>query len=133
MTINVGGSSGGFEVETASGINIVAAGASGVLFTITPAEGKSIRLTYLTQTNSTGRESGLSLDVGTKNIFSGANLVGSSVNAGNLAINDISIGTSTLSGSISQSIQGKPDEAIVLTKDAGTTDNNVIYAYEVGQ
>jgi len=133
MTINVGGGGGVLDVETISGINIVASGASGALFTITPASGKSVRLTCLTQTNSTGREVGLSLTVGTKNIFSGANLVGSSVTTGNLAVNDISIGTSTVSGSISQSIQGKPDEAITLVKDSGPTIYNVIYAYEVGQ
>ena len=59
--------------------------------------------------------------------------MGSSVTTGNLAVNDISIGTSTVSGSISQSIQGKPDEAITLVKDSGPTIYNVIYAYEVGQ
>ena len=111
----------------------MAIGATGAIFTITPASGKSIRLTYLTQANSTGRESGLTLTVGSKTLFSGKNLVGVGVNVSAITDNDFSIGANNNAGYTTASIQGKAGEAITLTKDAGSTAQKIIYAYEVGQ
>jgi hypothetical protein len=133
MTINVGGGGGVLDVETISGIITVSPGATGAIFVITPASGKSVRLTYLTQYNSTNRENGLTLTVGSKTLFSGKNLYGVGLNVNNITNNDFSIGANANAGYTTASIQGKPGEAITLTKDVGSTVQRILYAYEVGQ
>ena len=131
MTIEVGKSGGGvFVTRFASATLVIAAGASGAVFTITPPTGQRVKLNAL---SSNGTESNTEITVGGVAIISGKALARMPYAAGSYCIlvsgGDPNI--QNMAGALS-SIVGNVDEAIVFKLITGSTVGSVKYSYEFG-
>jgi len=117
-----GGSGGGLkmsELNTAIPSAIVAP-ASGTLFTITPSASQYVYLTKLVTTSVTD-ETGITLTVGGRTIFT-AGVVGNSNEAN-------TIGSGSTPQSNERMVLGGKGEVFIVTKDAGSTGENISYDY----
>lgn len=128
-----GGSSGVFVPNSISGGSQLSTGASGAILTVTPPSGeRAVLVSLLCQ--GAGSESGITISVGGTNIISAGQLAGSAISSGQFIISSgvSSEHTTTESAYITPPIIGGVDEAIVVTKDTGSTSNFISYSTMTG-
>ena len=132
MTINTSslGGGGGFVTRSISTPQVVSTGASGTLFTITPASNQKARITFLA---SAAGQINISITIAGVDIITAKTLSSGPNNTANHFMIASSPLASSTSANVHQHITGEVGEAIAVVLTTGTTGSDTRYSYELGQ
>jgi len=128
----VGG--GGAFASRAANADIISAGVTGTILTLTPPDGQRVKLTHLS-TDVAVEQSGISVVFGTTTVVSEKILAGGQPR-GPLRF---SVGTfqAYAAGAPPNgnypAMTGKINEVLTITKNAGNTAQDIYYGYEYGE
>jgi hypothetical protein len=118
-----------FIPDSISLVTAIAAGATGVLATITPASNKRAALLFMS-TLGTTNQSGISVVIGGTTVIPVGTLVGESDGIGSAG--RFKIGLSSGSSSIGMLVAKQKGAVIQIVKNAGNTTEQINYVSAVG-
>jgi len=128
---SVVGGGGAFVPTFFSGQINLLSGLSGEFITLTPPAGQRVVLTGLSAI-SNGRETGITVKIAGVNVITSKELGGLNSNVDNAFVVNLYQSNQTKTGAYCPAIVGGVDEVISVTKDAGSTSQDICYGYQFG-